>query len=560
MTQLSLWFANALRPELQATKFQHPALEKSRYATRGKGFSSLKNDCTFQWTPAVQALATLLLRTAAMQGDLSEESISLETIGQIAGEAASPASSLDYAISKQTRWLADMFGTLKCGTPMIKRLFKRQNPERKRVGPVIIWVNQKLLLRDEIRVYLDDRPISDARSIAHMALLIEQESEANRLNRVPSPATNCRFTSTSERAPGPFLPIAKPDDNNNIFVSKTFLKTVKDKMRLAFRSEILSSLRHTEIFDRSQYERTIRKISRNKTFVKMAGTRTTLVSEIDSHLIGANRLGSSYDELHLRRLLTADRPIVVAIPPTFVGAIAVFLYLKHYQGYNLEIRYKFSHSVEIFQRLANNELTDLPDACVLTLPSAGMVLGRRGKVPYYSLMGFPKVGHKTIVPNNAIKSRTKPYSYGEYLLLSDPPATAAFVLEELIDQQLVDKRRLAIRHMEADEVTKALSSGDPDLRGIVCFPNCRFSELYNSCTVVTANDDAPYRKESFLFAHKSFSDARAKALDIAVRDAWLALVQNPAILDGVTNMMVKTDDYVNFLGRCAGLYQLPIAC
>ena len=127
-------------------------------AVRGKTAGVFTAKGTFQWTSAVRAFSSLAIQTVLHQSQLTSVEIpSLE------GERGSLASSLDYAISKQVLWLADIFGTNSQGNLLANRAFLRSNPNRKRPGPVVIGFNSKFIPYNSIHIAVDchEAPTAD---------------------------------------------------------------------------------------------------------------------------------------------------------------------------------------------------------------------------------------------------------------------------------------------------------------------------------------------------------------------------------------------------------------
>jgi hypothetical protein len=123
---------------LNQTRFSHPLLE--RHVVTIRGATAPDNIGTFRWSSGVRALSLLLTKQAvvseARRNGLKDE----YDPAAIHGGDNSLAASLDYAISKQPLWLQDMFGTTPQGTLISKLLFRRMNPDRKRPGPVTVFI------------------------------------------------------------------------------------------------------------------------------------------------------------------------------------------------------------------------------------------------------------------------------------------------------------------------------------------------------------------------------------------------------------------------------------
>lgn len=141
MRSLKLYFEMG---QLTEVIFRESANGEARRSIRGKTGGAFRSAGSFQWTSAVKALGLLLAQTSANpQGSM------------IQGHAGSLAASLDYALSKQPVWVAEMFGCDQQGISFARRLILRTNPERKRPGPVVLAINHVYLPPSAIEVYID---------------------------------------------------------------------------------------------------------------------------------------------------------------------------------------------------------------------------------------------------------------------------------------------------------------------------------------------------------------------------------------------------------------------
>jgi len=163
MRTFNLSFAEG---ELIQASFKESASAAERVSVRGKVPGAYRDVGTFQWTSAVRAVALLALRAA-----ISPQ------CARISGGAGSPASSLDYALSKQPLWLLDLFGCDRTGVSYARRIFLRTNSERKRPGPVVVALNDVYLPSSSIGIFLGADPASPEAVLALCSLLAELDSD-----------------------------------------------------------------------------------------------------------------------------------------------------------------------------------------------------------------------------------------------------------------------------------------------------------------------------------------------------------------------------------------------
>src|SRR5262249_37622117 len=149
-------------------EFFHPLFAPSRHrAARGKDEGANIGYGTFQWTPAVKVLTAYLLRCAAWgRRGTGEQFPTLE------GFRTTRAATLNYAMSKKTGWVCDMFGTApgSNGRPYLLDLIRRSNPDFKREGePVVLRLDETELAARQIVVMVGDRRLEDPTEIARIA-------------------------------------------------------------------------------------------------------------------------------------------------------------------------------------------------------------------------------------------------------------------------------------------------------------------------------------------------------------------------------------------------------
>lgn len=123
---------------LSKTRFRHPLLKQELVTVRGSTAPGMAGN--FRWSSGVRGLALLLVKHAVAAEIGAKGAAAGGPSAGIEGDEGSLAASLDYAISKQPRWIDEMFGTTPQGVPISKLLFRRINPDRKRPGPVTVFI------------------------------------------------------------------------------------------------------------------------------------------------------------------------------------------------------------------------------------------------------------------------------------------------------------------------------------------------------------------------------------------------------------------------------------
>lgn len=160
---LQLDFVGTSPVELSQTIFSRGDSPCPLLCVRGKTPGAYRKAGTFQWTSAVRALCVLFVqaKVAKLLGKSDVDSA-------LSGERGSPASSLDYALSKQPVWLEEMFGLLANGSCTATRLFTRTNPNRKRPGPVVLGLNQRTLSADDITIVWEGKKLQSLEALEQL--------------------------------------------------------------------------------------------------------------------------------------------------------------------------------------------------------------------------------------------------------------------------------------------------------------------------------------------------------------------------------------------------------
>lgn len=181
-TEFRLYFASSPCLELIKTSFCSPTVAGELCAVRGKTPRAFGGAVTFQWTAAVHAFSVLFLR-AAMQDSGSKDQQS----PIIEGGAGSIASSIDAALYKQVGWL-ELFGSDVRGDTLSKRIILRTNPGRRRAGPVSISLNERVLPKSAIAIFVDGNRVRNPAIIAKHADALESAWHRPHLGIAAAPA------------------------------------------------------------------------------------------------------------------------------------------------------------------------------------------------------------------------------------------------------------------------------------------------------------------------------------------------------------------------------------
>jgi hypothetical protein len=170
MKAFSMIFTDHGAFELAETAFIYPLHHVPIRSVRGIALEG-PHVRTFAWSRGVKALCILFLKSAGRLRSVGASDTFSPFI--LVGGAGSPAASLDDAIAKMPNWLMDMFGMTAKGDPIVKRLIIRNNPQRKRSGPV------KLALRNQddlqINVFVNGAPLLEPTAITKLADAIERD-------------------------------------------------------------------------------------------------------------------------------------------------------------------------------------------------------------------------------------------------------------------------------------------------------------------------------------------------------------------------------------------------
>jgi hypothetical protein len=164
-------------PELSRISIAMAANDEPRVFVRGQ-LAFGQSHGTFPWTSGVHALSLLFLEAAIRQITDGNGSVESETFCQstepqllgphLIGERGSPATTLDFALSKRPAWLLELFGATTSGASVLSRYVVVKNSNGKRPGPTEIW------LKPAVNVQIVDPSSTGPLSTAELKELLAQ--------------------------------------------------------------------------------------------------------------------------------------------------------------------------------------------------------------------------------------------------------------------------------------------------------------------------------------------------------------------------------------------------
>lgn len=155
---------------LEETSFFSPESGEVIRGIRGKRFLPGQFR-RFHWSDSLHALCILAIRHRLFGG--SGRPPQLFVGATLLGEGQSPASTLDYALTKQPNWMKDLFGCTPTGDSILRTLIGRMNPERKRPGPVRLWFEARAIDPAHIRIFLNEIEITSPALLEESMNLLE---------------------------------------------------------------------------------------------------------------------------------------------------------------------------------------------------------------------------------------------------------------------------------------------------------------------------------------------------------------------------------------------------
>ncbi len=513
---LSLFFQKGTSIELGEMEFAG-ATGHPRLCRRGKLPFANDQSGNFQWSSAVKAFALLVVGARLGIADNKRKSYVLS------GEANSAAASLDFAISKPTQWISDLFGRDSTGRSQALRVFRRENTERKRPGPVRISLSANVLGARELRIFLESKELLDKKDLTSLFVLLERE-------------ISCQFSKSNRKA-GSFQqfehsPAARDAKH---WSQSTWFRNVLQR-------EIVDALSESSLMEQLGVERSLaemRVLLGDTLAKKMERCATELQARVEP-AARRYRIGSPAG---MRKRIKGE--ISVCCAPFAFGALSIVTLVASAWKFPLTLDWNFPSTSAILEQL---DRPGVPQVLILSWGAALKLILKNRRAPFIAAALLPKTRFDLLLPkeaNNAVsrvfvarESHGYPRRYFEKIRESD---RALLKRSKLVGASLV-------------EAVDRLRSGDG--AAVLGFPlgqilsKCISSELHKN------SDKLPRVSDNVLFISSKLPRACAQALLEAFRGAWFTLLEDPASRALVSDSIIASRQYVDFLQRVGGLYFL----
>ncbi len=507
---LKLYFSSGPNFELLKTEFSHSAIIESKLSIRGKDKGAFLLAGTFQWTQAVQALSLFFLKAILA----TEETI-------LVGEIGSPAASLEYALAKPPVWLVEMFGLSKNSKPFIKKLVKRTNPELKRPGPVELSLNDNLLKKEQIEIYLSKKRV-------------EEELEIMQL---------VKYLENAWKMSGKIVFKNKVKENQ-IVAKDNFLLKLKE----LYAREISSMLFITDIFSNSAQKKTFQRVLRNLSIPGYGFKIKNLMNLDEDNFNCSQRWGAVTPDV--KRAVENIEKLRVALPVGSAPTLAIMKYISLFRKCPIEIDYNFQYAIEIVRKTIKRDFIAMPDLILLGIAPAATYLNQPGG-DYTPLMIMPGMSHRML---RAAGNKDDNFKPSEIFMLAEEFSTSIIYYELL---KLTGKfhAKSKLTHVDPGQVSEVLKNGDTHNKAISFFPFYNLSALYQNCTYCDQVESDLNITEFVLFIHNSHlgNEQLINTLRILIRDAWLSLREQGDEFRAVLNNIFADKEYLRMLKRFSGL-------
>lgn len=516
---------------LEATEFQNDETSTVLRCQRGTN-TFRQGSGTFTWSQGVQALVQLFLEVKIASLDSRQ--------GSILGERGSLAASLDYSVAKNGLWLADMFGVYSDGTLRARRILRRTNPERKRPGPVEIFLNTAIISPKEVIILCDGKSMETKDELVALQKLLPASTTAatvavgNSWKRTSQVLCDKGEPSRQNREANP---------NQDGWLVKVL------------EQELSNAITSTDIFTARALRKTLSNIFEDPYLSKhLPKTGGAFLWEQSSPLPRSALLGLRQPE---RSQITQQLSRLTIATPVFLsGAIGLFMYLKQKGLITVDIDYCFYRSSEILIEARGDKDRALPDGFVCSAASFPEMLKSAKKLDYVPLMLLPGVSSRVVSGGPQHSEVLQPRVCQEILVIGDQPTSGSIYAHKLARSRSIGQRPIKIRSVDARCFEDSAPPHNDEFALVLGFPTYHYHHHVNQSSFLDTPKDSENTLETILFIKQSMVlDGTAALLDMLIRDAWLEIQENPAALARLATLISTDSLYVKTLKRFGGFYK-----
>ena len=498
---------------------------------------------SFSWSNAVRAISVLFLKYAAQDVLNTYSEFLLE------GNQGSPASSLDYALSKLPCWILDMFGIDSNGQSVLRDIIQRSNPERKNPGPVKLAISPSTRRFLMVKVLCNDLPVDNAAQLIELSdkIVFSKKDSAN---------TN-QETILIEKSGISKLDIVEKDKSKlNCSIPGTMVPDawtiMTDILTPLYKKEIFEML-HISLCRRYHLKQAIEGINNNAYFKKLVEKNNVWEHLFDFKLEEHEHLGMLKDWDIIRKEFATKGPIKIAVPAVLAAPLAVFVYLKQYHHLNIEIDYFFPNDTSLVRKLLlEGESNASYDAFVVSVANAGFIESCRLLDNYHPALFLPKERYR-IVGYAQGEPRSLMTSLLRCVFDNDHVSTQAFYYNQIIDSYTNKNNVSTIINADSSDIYSMLQNDITGLSAILCFPQYNLHESFYPLQYL--DDPSAGLIDNFLCVRsKLLSDDRfIRLFATAIRNASLSLLEKPKALDGAVDTLMNDEIYLRLLSRTCGI-------
>jgi hypothetical protein len=550
--KLSLSFLTKNQIELTRVEFERASGE-TLVCYRGKGAGIDPSAGSFQWTSAVKAFALLAVATRL---DLMHAT---NPPFVLSGEEKSPASSLDYSISKPTEWIVDMFGLDNQERPYALRVFNRQNTERKLPGPVSIELSKSLHLNANLRIFLDrtEAISSDTLTTILENLLthfpdysVEQTAQYHSLsNSENTPDQSLADTLTKLE----LIATEVTKDSNASMKILNIVETIQklphplpwhaqSSFRDAIQEDVTAALAETELFEEHAI---VEAKSRLGSYDWFARCTAHIEDLFKNHPAMHERY--AFDESALFQMRKSLTPITVACTSMALPAIIVLRYLELVQAFPISTAYYYPSSSSIIQDAQK-------DGSVTAMLLSWGAASRLESPDFCAQMLMPRTSFDLIAPETGESTPTP-----ESIALSCDESGYPWLYYTALKE---NKEPLVLSLQAQDASIADISHRIRSKNGaaILGFPYSLVACLYHGYSFHKRGNPLSRVGDNLLFARSSTHEQQQNntILRKAIRAAWFALLEDPALLASLVNSLLLDEEYTRYLKRIGSLYKIEL--